>query len=102
VVVSVVCESVELAVEVAVVFLSVTGNTSVEGDTVCRTSVASKSAEFAVWNPSFTARCSGVIEVVVATPAFDGLGVNTEFICELTNRVRPWHFLLLFTTGTYL
>jgi hypothetical protein len=91
VVVGVVCESVELPVKVAVVFLSVTGDTSVEGDTVCRTSVTSKAAEFAVWNPSFTARCAGVIEVVVATPAFDGLGVNTEFIRELANRVRLWH-----------
>jgi hypothetical protein len=38
-----------------------------------------------MWNPPFTARCSGVVEVVVATPAFDCLGVNTEFVCELAN-----------------
>jgi hypothetical protein len=44
-----------------------------------------------VWNPSFSARCSGVVEVVVATPAFHGLDVNTEFVRELANRVRPWH-----------
>jgi len=74
-----------LPVEIAVFFLSVTGNTSVEGNTVCRTSIASKSAEFPMWNPSFTARRSGVIEVVIATPAFDGLGVNTEFVCKFAN-----------------
>jgi hypothetical protein len=38
-----------------------------------------------MWNPSFTARCTGVIEVVIATPAFDGLGVNTEFVCKFAN-----------------
>jgi len=70
---------------VAVVFLAVSGDTSVAGNTVCLTSIASKAAEFPVWNPSFTARCSGVIKIVVATPAFGGLSVNTEFVCELAN-----------------
>jgi len=89
--VSIVCESVNLAVEVAVVFLIMTGHTTVEGNTICWPSVARESAEFLVWNSSFTAWCSGIIEIVVATPAFDGLGVNTEFIRELANRVRPRH-----------
>jgi hypothetical protein len=72
----------------------VTGDASVGGNTVCRTSIASESTELSVWDPSFSARCPGVIEVVIATPAFDGLDVNTEFICELTNRVRPWHLYI--------
>jgi hypothetical protein len=57
----------------------------VEGNTVCGTSIASKSAEFSMRNPPFSAWCSSVVKIVVATPAFDCLSVNTEFVRELTN-----------------
>jgi hypothetical protein len=80
-----------LAVKVAVVFLVVTGDASVECNTVCRTSIASKPEKFAVWNPPFTTRRAGVVQVFVPTPAFDGLGMNTEFVRELANRVRSRH-----------
>ena len=76
---------VKLMVKVAVIFLSVTADAAVESNTVCETSIACKSAEFLMWNPPFTAWCSSVVEVVVATPAFDCLGVNTEFVRELAN-----------------
>lgn len=89
-IVMVICESVELAIEVGVVFLAVTGDAGVERNTVGRTIVACESAEFPMWYPTFTAGCSRVVEVVVPAPAFDGLGVYTEFVCELANRVRPW------------
>ena len=36
-------------------------------------------------NSYITPWCAGVIKIVVATPAFDGLSVNTEFVCELAN-----------------
>ncbi len=63
------------------------GDTSVECKTVCRTGIASKSAEFTMWNPSLPAWCGGVLDVAVATLTFDSLGVNTEF----ANRVRLRH-----------
>jgi hypothetical protein len=68
VVVSVFRESGELAVKVAVFTLAVTRNAGVKCNTVCWASVACEPAEFSVWNSTFTAGCSGVVEIVVATP----------------------------------
>jgi hypothetical protein len=92
--VCVVSEIVKLTVKIAVVFLTVAGDAGVEGNLVAGTSITSEAQEFAVWDASVAAGCAGVVEVAASTPAFDGFGMDAEFLRELADSVRPWHRLV--------
>jgi hypothetical protein len=99
VVVSVFRESGELAVKVAVFTLAVRRGRKVQHSLLgeCRLRAGGVlGVEFDVhrwvFGCSRNRRCD---------TRLDGLGVNTEFVCELANRVRPWHSDMLFTTGSY-
>lgn len=71
VIVCVLGETVELAVEVTVFFLTVTADAGVEGDSVALAVVAGETEEFAAGDATVAAGGAGVVEVVAAIPAFD-------------------------------